>query len=81
MEKIRIGIYAVEHKGSDVGYMRCELDGRDDQLELRTPIRDMYNSYTHAVLSNLDLMLNIKNISNINWDLTLVDEYEEYYTI
>ena len=81
MKRRRIGIYIVEYNGSEIGYLRydesnskiCSYSG----VDVRTPILGRYNSYTHAVLCDLDTYSKMSGI----WDLTLVDEYEEYYTL
>ena len=77
MEKRRIGIYDVECNGIEIGYMRLELDSSrieiDYEVEVRTPMYG-YNSYAHAMMYDLDTYSRMSCI----WDLTLVDEYDEY---
>ena len=68
----------MEYNGSEIGYIRYDIDNSKidsySGVEVMTPILGRYNSYTHAVLCDLDKHSKMSGI----WDLTLVDEYEEY---
>lgn len=74
MRKRTIGTYVAYHNGIEVGYIRGDVDSIDSYVSLRTPIPAMYSSYSHSVLSGLNVYTSVSGI----WDFYLVDEYDEY---
>jgi hypothetical protein len=79
MVKKRFCIYHVEDTGTgrEIGYVRIKIDDSDERLELRSSFVNGYTSYTYAVTDRMHYHYRIYD--KCNW--TLVNEYDEYYTL